>query len=84
MYGEIIIDEKMGEPLKEFWKKIRRVGKDMYVQEEGVIIETKDATELNERASSKELEWCIMRQKDGKAAELDEIPYKHYKNAGES
>ncbi|MPC23226.1 hypothetical protein E2C01_016266 [Portunus trituberculatus] len=38
---------------------------------------------MNERISKEEVERCVKRQKNGKAAGLDGIPYEMYENGGE-
>ena len=44
-----------------------------------MTLERKDADELNERISREEVEKCVKKQKNGKAAGVDEIPYELYK-----
>ncbi|MPC41059.1 hypothetical protein E2C01_034640 [Portunus trituberculatus] len=43
-------------------------------------MEKKNADKLNERFSKEEVERCVKRQKNGKAAGPDGIPYEMYKN----
>ena len=48
-----------------------------------MTLERKDADELNRRISREEVEVCLKKQKNYKAAGLDEIPYELYKNGGD-
>ena len=82
--GEVVTDkEKMKECIKEFWEDIGGVGEVFDVREGCVTMERKDADELNERISREEVEKCVKRQKNGKAAGPDGIPYEFYKHGGE-
>ena len=47
-----------------------------------VTLERKNADELNEPISREEVEACLRKQKNCKAAGMDEIPYELYKNGG--
>ena len=42
------------------------------MREECLTLERKDADELNERMNRQEVEKCVKRQKNGKAAEPDD------------
>ena len=53
------------------------------VRPECVTLERRDANELNERIDRDEVVRCVKRQKNDKAAGLDDIPYEFYKNGGE-
>ena len=79
--GAVVTDkEEMRRAIKEFWEEIGGVG-EVFDVDEG--LERKDADELNERISREEVEKCVKKQKNGKAAGPDEIPYELYKNGGE-
>ena len=41
-----------------------------------------DANELSEKISRERVERCVKRQKNGKTAGPDDIPYEFYKNGG--
>ena len=69
--------------VKEFWEEIGGVGEVSEVREGCVTLERKNADELNERISREEVEKCVKRQKNGKAAGPDGLPYEMYKNGGE-
>ena len=69
--------------IKEFWEDIGNVGEVFEVREGALTLERKDANELNERISREEVEKCVKRQRNGKAAGPDDIPYEFYKNGGE-
>ena len=75
--------EEMRKAVKEFWEEIGGVDEVFDIREGCVTLERKNADELNERISREEVERCVKRQKNGKAAGLDEIPYEMYKNGGE-
>ena len=77
--GECITEkEKMKEAVKEFWEEIGGVGEVLDVRLGCVSLERKDAM-----ISREEVERCVKRQKNGKAAGLDDLPYELYKNGGE-
>ena len=67
--------EKMKEAVKRFWEEIGGVGEALDVREGCVSLERKDANEQNERISREEVEKCVKKQKNRKAAGLDDIPY---------
>ena len=53
-------------------------------REECVTLERKNADELNERIRREEVDKCVKRQKNEKAADPDGIPYyEMHKNGGE-
>ncbi|XP_063857805.1 uncharacterized protein LOC135099405 isoform X1 [Scylla paramamosain] len=81
----VVITEKDGirEAIKGFWEEVGGVGEMFSVREECVTLERKNADELDERISRDEVERCVRRQKNGKAAGPDDIPYEFYKNGGE-
>ena len=82
--GECITDrERMKVSIREFWEDVGGVGEVFDVRAECVTLERKDANELNERISKQEVEKCVKKQKNGKAAGPDDIPYEFYKNGGE-
>ena len=74
--GAVVTDKgEMKKAVKEFWEEIGGVGEVFVVKEECVTLERKNADELNERISREEVERCVKRQKNGKAAGPDGIPY---------
>ena len=82
--GAVVTDkEEMRKAVKEFWEEIGGVGGVFDAREGCVTLERKNANELNERISREEVERCVKRQKNGKAAGPYEIPYEMYKNGGE-
>ena len=81
--GRIIENvEEIKECIKEYWEEIGGVGEVSGVSEVGITLERMDAEEIDERISREEVEACLKRQKNNKAAGLDEIPYEMYKNGG--
>ena len=82
--GEIVTDrERMREAIGEFWEEIGSVNEVLNIREDCLTLESKDANELNERISREEVERCVKKQKNGKAAGPDDIPYELYKNGGD-
>ena len=82
--GALVTDkEDMRRMIKEFLEEIGGVGEVFGVREGCVILERKDADEMNKRISREEVEKCVRGQKNGKAAEPDEIPYEMCQNGGE-
>ena len=77
-------EEEMKEAVKMFWEDIGGVGEVFHARGECLTLERKDAGELDEWISIDEVKKCIKRQKNGKAAGPDEIPYEMYKNGGET
>ena len=75
--------QEMKVAIKEFWEDIGGVGEELNVRVDCVTLERKDANELNEEISRDEVVRCVRRQKNGKAAGPDDIPYEFYKNGGE-
>ena len=81
---ECITDKnEIRELFKEFWEDVGGVGEVLEVREGCLTLERKDGNELNVRVSREEVEKCVKRQKNGKAAGPDDIPYKFYKNVGD-
>ncbi|MPC47097.1 hypothetical protein E2C01_040832 [Portunus trituberculatus] len=80
-----VITEKneIREVIRQFWEEMGGVGEVFGVREGCVTLERKNAGELNEKISKEEVERCVKRQKNGKAAGPDGIPYEMYKNSGE-
>ena len=77
--GELVTDkEKICECIKEFWEEIGGVGEVFEVRDSCVTLERKDAAELDERIRREEVDKCVKRQKNGKAAGPDEIPYEFF------
>ena len=70
--------------IKRFWEEIGGIGEEYEVREDCVTLERKDADALNERISREEVERCVKRLKNGKAAGMDDIPYEFFKNGGEA
>ena len=82
--GEVVTEkEGMREAIRQFWEEVGGVGEVFDVREGCVTLERKNADELDVRISREEVEKCVKRQKNGKAAGPDEIPYEMYKNGGE-
>ena len=82
--GECITDKnEIRESIKEFWEDIGGVDEVLEVREECLTLERKDTNELNGRISREEIEKCVKRQKNRKAAGPDDILYEFYKNGGE-
>ena len=81
--NELVTDvEKMKECIKNFWENIGGMSETFEVREECVTLERKEAGELNERISREEVKTCVEKQRNCKAAGMDEIPYEFYKNGG--
>ena len=81
--GVCVTDEKeIQEAVKMFWEDIGGVGEVFDARGECLTLERKDAGELDEWISIDEVKKCVKRQKNGKAAGPDEIPYEMYKNGG--
>ena len=73
--GECITDEKrMKDAIKQFWEEIGGVGEVFDVRTDRITLERKNADELNKRISRDEVEKCVRKQKNGKAAGPDDIP----------
>ncbi|MPC63715.1 hypothetical protein E2C01_057817 [Portunus trituberculatus] len=81
MNGSVVAGkEEMGKVIKECWEEIGCVIEVLDVREKCAILERKNVNELNERISREQVEKCVTRQKNGKVALPDEIPYEVYKN----
>ena len=77
-------EEEMKEAVKMFWEDIGGVGEVFDARSECLTLDRKDAAALDEWISIDEVKKCVKRQKNGKAAGPDEIPYEMYKNGGET
>ena len=81
--GECVTDKEKIKLIKEFWEITGGVGESFNMREGSVMLERKDAEELNEPISREEVEKCVKRRKNGKAPGPDGIKYKLYKNGRE-
>ncbi|MPC70509.1 hypothetical protein E2C01_064759 [Portunus trituberculatus] len=83
--SEVRVVEKneIKEAIRQFWEEVDGVGEVLGVRDGCVTLQRKNADELNERISKEEVERCVKRQKNGKAAGPVGIPYEMYKNSGE-
>ena len=61
-------------------EEIGGVGNVFEMKKGCLILERKDANELNEIISREEVGKCVKGQKNDKAAGSDDIPYEFYKN----
>ena len=82
--GELVTDKKkMKECIKDFWEEIGGVDEVQISKVDAVTLERKDSEELNEKISKKEVEECVRKQKNAKAAGPDEVPYEFLKFGGD-